>query len=151
MRPKEGKLLPQRDTWKYGYFHIDVLQPEYHREHWRIAREDHRKWQALVEGAASRLGVSITFFPGAWRKRGKTGLTWAEACRRARYLVQNIIKRLCVHTFTFDLKADMVAYWLLEKPTSEVFAAFKSASESLGFERVDWTEPNWAEMRARRW
>ena len=42
----------------------------------------------------------------------------------------------------------MVWYWLMEKPTSQVFAAFKSVCESLGFEHIDWTEPNWANVDA---
>ena len=116
----------------------------------RTAREDHQKWEALLKGAAGRLGIRLPFCPGAWRKRGKTGLTWAQACRRTRFLKRKIRDPLCVHTKSFDPKAEVVAYFILEKPTSEVFAAFKPAAERLdGFEDIDWSEPNWAELDAR--
>ena len=152
MKTKNEKVLPRQETWKYGRFHIDVFRPDYREECMRVAREAHRKWQAVVEGVSRRLGLSTNFFPGLWRKRSKTGLTWAQVCRRATYIVDKITHCICWNIVCFDPKTDMVAYWLMEKPTSEVFAAFKSVCESLGFEGfedIDWTDPNWADVDAK--
>ena len=119
---------------KHDYFHIDVLLPDYREKCLRVDPEIHRKWQAIVEGVASRLGVSLPCFPGAWRKRGKSGLTWAQACWRRKYIVRKIAWHLCAPTVSFEPKVSMVGYCLMEKSTSDVFAAFKSVCESLGFE-----------------
>ena len=124
---------------KHDYFHIDVLLPDYREKCLRVDPEIHRKWQAIVEGVASRLGVSLPCFPGAWRKRGKSGLTLAQA--GGAKIVEKITRWLSRCLVSFEPKANMVWYWLMEKPTSQVFAAFKSVCESLGFEHIDWTEP----------